>query len=174
MFIPDISQIEDGVTTIVITPKDSELTASINKNLEKNTLDASLYLVDPADSDSTLFKTLQTMDQISKDLAKDCLVFISKNGNTLTYISHRPQPEPKYDWLDVAKAFGEQYNNKEADDSGYWRWGQLVQEDGEYLCLDCGYIEDLKAGAIFPVCEVCLAGDPGGPLAIRDGFWEKI
>lgn len=174
MFVRDISEIKDGITSILVLTKDSDLHQEVTKKMQKNDVDDSLYLVDIEDQESKLISSLQSIEQIKKDLKTDCLIFLNKKAGSLEYISHRPKPESKYDWLDVAKAFKEHYGMSEADDSGYWRWGQIVPEDGEYLCLDCGYIEDLSAGEIFPVCEVCLAGDPEGPLSVRDGFWEKI
>jgi predicted Zn-ribbon and HTH transcriptional regulator len=174
MFIRDVSEIEDGITSIMLTSGESDLLSSIAKKTDKHEVASTMYLVNLQDRESKIYNTLRSIQEIQKDCEYDCLIFIKKEGNSISYLTHRSKPEAEYDWMDVALAFKEHYAMKEVDDTGYWRWGQVVAEDGEYLCLDCGYIEDLKAGQIFPVCEVCLAGDPEGPLSVRDGYWEKI
>jgi hypothetical protein len=32
----------------------------------------------------------------------------------------------------------------------------------------------LEAGKIFPICEVCLAGEPSGPSGPKEGYWERV
>jgi hypothetical protein len=53
--------------------------------------------------------------------------------------------------------------------------GQIVTESGDYLCIDCGFIESFEVGEIFPVCEVCLSGDPSAVDAKEaEGYWELV
>jgi hypothetical protein len=81
--------------------------------------------------------------------------------------------DKKVNWAEVMATFIDNYNDLELD-NGFYKWGQLVPEDAEYLCKDCGYILDLKEGDIFPICEVCLSGEPDGPSTDKEGYWEKI
>jgi hypothetical protein len=103
------------------------------------------------------------------NFTKDNLVFVSKNGDSLVYLIHKENPEKDTDWLDVSLAFFENYEKSEPDNN-LWKWGQIVPEDGDYLCVDCGYIETLSKGQIFPICEVCLSGEPAGISGPREGF----
>lgn len=173
MFITSIKEIHPSLTSLVLTTPDSSLYQSFEKKFEKNSNDNLVFFVDYSQNSDILIK-LKTDQKISPFLTSDCILFCDVRENTIRYITHKSKPNPKYDWLDAASAFKEQYQKTTPNESNYWAWGQRVPETGEYLCLDCGYIEDLKEGEIFPVCEVCLAGDPEGPLSVRDGFWEKL
>ncbi len=79
----------------------------------------------------------------------------------------------KHNWLDVFATFADNFKNPDPID-GFYAWGQVVPETGEYLCKDCGYIEEFQAGDVFPVCEVCQAGEPDGACSPNEGYWEKI
>lgn len=54
--------------------------------------------------------------------------------------------------------------------------GDKVPEDGEYICVPCGYQKQLKAGEIFSECTSCLAGTDDGKEEYVEGtgMWEKI
>ncbi len=108
-----------------------------------------------------------------KTLSENVIIY-KKTGEQLQYLVHKELPEAEYNWVEVIKQFGLNYQNTEPDSRNLWRWGQIVQETGEYLCVDCGYILELEAGAVFPVCEVCLSGEPSGPATPETGYWEKI
>jgi hypothetical protein len=79
----------------------------------------------------------------------------------------------KYNWLEVFVTFAKNFKNHDMID-GFWAWGQVVPVTGEYLCKDCGYIEEFQAGDVFPICEVCQAGEPDGPSTPEMGYWEQI
>ena len=96
-----------------------------------------------------------------------------KMEEKLVYLTHRDKPELEYNWTEVATSFADNYFNFESED-GFWRWGQVVPEDGSYLCRDCGFIGDFEKGEIFPICDVCLDGDPGGPIPLSEGYWELV
>jgi hypothetical protein len=81
--------------------------------------------------------------------------------------------DSKVNWAKVMETFVANYNDQELD-NGFYKWGQVVPEDGEFLCKDCGYILDLKQGEVFPICEVCLSGEPDGPSTDKEGYWERI
>jgi hypothetical protein len=103
------------------------------------------------------------------------LFVLKKSADQLTYLDLREKPENQYNWMEIALQFAQNFNDTVPDSSNnYWKWGQVVQEDGEYLCVDCGYIIELKQGQIYPICEVCLSGDPAGPSGPTVGFWEKV
>jgi hypothetical protein len=132
-----------------------------------------------SDAKSNLPAQVQNLINQIPDLAKkseleDCLLFCLKNGTELKLLSYRLKPETKYNWMDIIVKFAQNYANPNPDSDNLYRWGQIVPESGEYLCRDCGYIDTFQAGQVFPVCEVCLAGDPEGPVEIQAGFWEKI
>ncbi len=77
-------------------------------------------------------------------------------------------------WVEIIKTYSENYKSNDPDDDNMYKWGQVVPEDGEYLCVDCGYILELKEGQVFPICEVCLSGLPEGPSGPEKGYWEKV
>lgn len=114
-------------------------------------------------------------------ISSDNLIFAKKiktseNGNLeekLIYLTHRNKPEKEYNWLEVSQNFADNYYNFESE-NGFWRWGQVVSENGSYLCRDCGFIGDFVEGEVFPICDVCLDGDPGGPIPLSEGYWELV
>jgi hypothetical protein len=79
----------------------------------------------------------------------------------------------KHNWIEVFGTFADNYKNSEMIDGSY-AWGQIVPTSGEYLCKDCGYIAEFEAGDVFPVCEVCQAGEPDGPCLPNEGYWEPL
>jgi hypothetical protein len=97
--------------------------------------------------------------------------FVIMDGSkTLTSVSGI---STKHNWIEVLNQFAINYA-KSDDDNGFYAWGQIVPETGEYLCKDCGYVGEFQAGDVFPICDVCQAGEPDGPCAPDEGFWEKI
>ena len=101
------------------------------------------------------------------------LVLFKKDGESLKYLVHKDAPEHEYDWIKVVSDFADNFFNPEPENGAY-KWGQVVPEDGDYLCIDCGYIGTFSAGEVFPVCEVCLSGEPAGPTSADGAYWEKI
>ena len=67
------------------------------------------------------------------------------------YLTHRQSPEIEFDWISVIKTFFENYKTVGVDKNGYYKWGQIVPESGDFLCIDCGFIESFLQGNIFPV-----------------------
>lgn len=58
-----------------------------------------------------------------------------------------------------------------------YKIGDLVPEDGMYLCVPCGFVEEFRAGEEFPTCRACYAGTPDGPEDYTDphvDFWERF
>lgn len=125
------------------------------------------------------FVVSNTLPQLQKNpntpgLSGANLVFAKKlESGELVYLTHRPKPEKEYNWIEVSQDFANNYLNFESE-NGFWRWGQIVPENGSYLCRDCGFIGDFIAGEIFPICDVCLDGDPGGPIPLSEGYWELV
>jgi hypothetical protein len=51
----------------------------------------------------------------------------------------------------------------------------IVPQDGWYICVPCGYVDEFKAGDKFPICPVCLAGTDDGPDGSTDphaDYWD--
>lgn len=102
------------------------------------------------------------------------LMILENQGQKLVHIETKKDPESSSNWVEAVKAYAENYRITEPDSDNYYKWGQKVPQDGEYLCKDCGFILELKAGQIFPICEVCLSGEPTGPAGPREGYWELV
>ncbi len=53
--------------------------------------------------------------------------------------------------------------------------GETVPEEGEYVCVPCGYHKDYKPGDAFSECISCLSGTPDGDDEFAEGLemWEK-
>ncbi len=54
--------------------------------------------------------------------------------------------------------------------------GDIVGEEGDYVCVPCGYQKHFKPGDTFTECTSCLAGTDEGHEDYVDGMevWEKI
>ncbi|MFH0828851.1 MAG: hypothetical protein V1907_01585 [Candidatus Kerfeldbacteria bacterium] len=54
--------------------------------------------------------------------------------------------------------------------------GEVVEEEGSYICVPCGYRHHLKKGDYFTECLSCMAGTKGGHDDYIEGLelWEKI
>lgn len=124
-----------------------------------------------------ILKRSQEVGTTNNLLTNNSILWLFKKENEIKVLTYRAKIEPEYDWLQVCIDFVNNYNNSEPDKGGYYKWGQIVPETCEYLCIDCGFIETFEALTVFPVCEVCLSGDPAtdesysGP---QKGYWEKI
>jgi hypothetical protein len=94
-------------------------------------------------------------------------------GGVLKQVDVVPNPSPKADWIEAVNTFVDNFENPELD-GDYWKAGQIVQEDGEYLCKDCGLVLEFAKGDYFPICDACQAGEPDGPSTPEQGFWELI
>ena len=102
------------------------------------------------------------------------LILFQKKGSELIYADTKESPEEEYNWIETVEQVAKNFLEKDPDESNYFMWGQVVPETAEYLCKDCGYIQEFQAGEIFPICEVCIAGEPAGPSGPGEGFWEKV
>jgi len=98
-----------------------------------------------------------------------------KDKNSIHYICG---PEPIMILIkDNLKTIGIDDNNIHlesfvinSDNETLYNKGTLVPEDGEYMCIDCGYSQFFKKGEVFPVCPVCLAGEEDSEYE----FWKKV
>jgi hypothetical protein len=105
----------------------------------------------------------------------NALLIFTKKGNEITHVLSRENPELEYEWVDFLIGYTQNYLNPQPDATNHWRVGQIVTEQSDYMCIDCGYIMTLPIGSLFPVCEVCFSGDPDGPTdGPEQGYWEKI
>lgn len=80
----------------------------------------------------------------------------------------------------LAQQFLKNYTENTTGAKGY-KWGNIIPEEGDYMCTDCGYIltvahdgTELQPGDPFPIFEVCQAGTPDCPTGPDTIFWEKI
>ena len=160
-----------GEIVVFLVSNDEKLTSKYN-NIKKENFE---FII--ADQIPNLEITPQT-----PKITGDNLIFTKKTKKTrqngdleeiLIYLTHRNKPEKEYNWIEVSQDFANNYFNFESENS-FWRWGQIVPENGSYLCRDCGFIGDFIAGEIFPICDVCLDGDPGGPIPLSEGYWELV
>ena len=101
------------------------------------------------------------------------LIVLRKTDSGFEHLETKTDPEDDSDWMEAVADFAKNYKDSEPDGE-YFKWGQLVPETGEYLCKDCGYILELEENQIFPICEVCLAGEPTGPSTSKEGYWERV
>lgn len=111
---------------------------------------------------------------VKKDKPGENLIVYRLKSGALEYLETKEQPEASSNWIEAVLDFAKNYQVLDPDDENYYKWGQKVPQDGEYLCKDCGYILELKTGDIFPICEVCLSGEPTGPATSAEGYWELI
>lgn len=88
-------------------------------------------------------------------------------------VDYKNNISTKFNWIEVFGQFSTNYKDNKLED-GFYKWGQIVPETAEYLCKDCGYIAEFEAGTVFPICEVCQAGEPDGPSTPSQGYWEQI
>ncbi len=110
----------------------------------------------------------------SKSKLQEYLILFKKENDNLKYLIHKENPEHEYEWVQVVSDFADNYVNPDPNEKDLYKWGQIVPETGDYLCVDCGYIATFAEGEIFPVCEVCLSGEPAGPTSADGAYWEKI
>jgi hypothetical protein len=89
------------------------------------------------------------------------------------FLDYKNNISPKLNWIETFGQFADNYADDQPE-GDYWRWGQIVPETGDYLCKDCGYIEEFQQGDVFPICEVCQAGEPDGPCTPDEGYWERV
>ena len=117
-----------------------------------------------AKADNEVLKALDTKTKI--------LVTIMQDG-ILKAVDKVQNPSSKANWVEAVNTFTTNYLDTEIVD-GYWKVGQVVPEDGEYLCKDCGLVLEFAKGDYFPICDACQAGEPDGPCTPEEGFWELI
>lgn len=176
MYSMNLSTIPNGPIAIFIIKSGSKLTAQLPTILIKPEVAVIPVVVDSYEQlpKEVFALIVQIPPNQRTNNIEDIIIFAEKKDTALKYVSVRPRPEPKYDWIEIATIFGSHYVTPTPLNNGNWGWGQIVQQEGEYLCIDCGYIEHLKVGSLFPFCEVCLSGDPNGPSELTEGHWQKI
>jgi hypothetical protein len=138
-----------------------------------------LFVTNAGNSDSPDFildtdmEIINQASGVQNKKAENLVLFKLENGN-LKFLVHKESPEHQYDWITVVSDFADNYFNPDPNAQNLYKWGQVVPETGDYLCIDCGYIGSFEVGDIFPVCEVCLSGEPAGPTSSDGAYWEKV
>lgn len=62
-------------------------------------------------------------------------------------------------------------------DRRFYAIGDVVPQNGQYLCAPCGFIREFVQGGTFTTCEVCYAGTEKGWEGYTDPkveFWEFL
>jgi hypothetical protein len=113
-------------------------------------------------------------DKINPKKPGENLMILRNGVDGMEHLETKESPENEYNWIEAINTYTENYQVAVPDEEGYYKWGQKVMESGEYLCKDCGYILELEAGQVYPICEVCLSGEPSGPSTQSEGYWEKV
>ena len=185
----DMKTLPDGIMAVFTGSLDSKLATTVLDNIEENydkyqELGLSVFFATQddleTDSQAILYDPNREFASTCSILSKkqdqcDALIIFEKKGTELTHLYTRENPEYKYDWIAHIIGMATNYQNPEPDAQNLWRFGQRVTKPGEYLCVDCGYIDSFDIGDIFPVCEVCLSGDPDGPTdGPEQGYWEYL
>lgn len=185
----NLNNLPDGLVAIFTTTKDSDFFQTQLQYLEEKKEDLKnlnmtvLFALPQEESDITssdviVDESRETLNLSSRvanqtNLGENLVLFIKK-GSDLTYGDTKENPENEYNWIEAMEQVAKNFSEPEVDETGYWKFGQIVPETADYLCKDCGYIEEFKAGMIFPICEVCIAGEPSGPSGPGEGYWEKV
>ena len=185
----DLATLPDGILAIFTGSLDSKLATTVLDKIEENYdkyqdhgLSIFFATQDDLETDSLalLYDPYREFANMCRILSKkqdqsDALIIFEKKGTELTHLYTRENPEYKYDWISHVIGMATNYQNTQPDEKNLWRFGQRVTKAGEYLCVDCGYIDSFDVGDIFPVCEVCLSGDPDGPTdGPEQGYWEYL
>jgi hypothetical protein len=115
--------------------------------------------------------------QASIKTPTEALIFAKTSGEhtleNLTFLTMVNSPDPDLDWLSSSQLFINNYYEDTGNITTF-KWGNRVPESAEYMCLDCGYIEDFVAGEVFSICDGCLAGEPNSTSGPEVAFWQKL
>jgi len=174
----NLDSLSDGLFFVITTTPDSELFQSQQEKIlpESNLLFVTDQEVENEnfiiDADRELVNKSEKVSE-QNNLGENFLVF-EKKGSEIKFIDIKESPESEYNWAEVCTTVLQNYAEPKPDDDGYYKWGQVVPETGEYLCKDCGYVEEFEEGSIFPICVVCIAGEPSGPSGPSEGYWERV
>jgi hypothetical protein len=184
-----LDSLKDGLVFVIIGNLEGELFSSQYANFLDNYKDISQSKVEilfvtqeyeETDKQNFICDTDRDLINLDPQLAKRSeiksrhIFVFHKKGNETKVIFSKNAPDPEYNWVEYAMQLANNHLIVEADTDNLWRVAQIVTISGEYLCTDCGYIDNFTKGDIFPVCEVCLSGEPDGPKAIDLGYWELL
>jgi hypothetical protein len=180
----DISNLKDGLVVFLTAAPDSDFATTqmeYLKNTDLSNLPISIYFLTDSETENPDFvidenREIANLSEKIKDqkkLQENILVLTKKDGE-LKYGDTKESPDNQFNWIEALVSVAKNFGESEADSEGFYKWGQLVPETGEYLCKDCGFVLELEAGVIFPICEVCISGEPDGPSGPSEGYWEKI
>jgi hypothetical protein len=184
----DLKSLKDGLIAIFTGDIDSEFMQNQMgkyQELEDKVKNLPLNILfvtekeSETDKDFVYQDTTREIVNKSKKVAEqtelgDNLIILVKSEDEINYGDQKENPEADEEWVQAVIQAAQNFTESDADDEGYYKWGQVVPETADYLCKDCGYVEEFTAGMIFPICETCIAGEPSGPSGPGEGYWEKI
>lgn len=58
-----------------------------------------------------------------------------------------------------------------------YKIGDAIPENGNYICVPCGYVQYFEVGGLFTTCDACFAGTelaPEGYKAAESEFWQLV
>jgi len=113
------------------------------------------------------------LDRVGKTADDGNLYIFRLDGGEVDFLEVKENPDSNQNWIEGILTFAQNYQTTEQENNMY-KWGQKVPHTGEFLCVDCGYIIELEEGKTFPICEVCLSGEPDGPSGPEGAFWESV
>jgi hypothetical protein len=185
----DLSSLKDGLIAIFTGSLDSDFMQTQMakyqelqdqaKNLPINILFVTDQEGQESDQDFVFYASDRELINKSKRIAnqdtlQENIIILVKSGNEINHGDQKESPEADEEWVEGVIQAAKNFMQSDPDEDGYYKWGQIVPETADYLCKDCGYVEEFKAGTIFPICETCIAGEPTGPSGPSEGYWEKI
>ncbi|MBC7472145.1 MAG: hypothetical protein H7196_02680 [candidate division SR1 bacterium] len=185
----NLANLPDGIVAIFTGSLNSKLATSIVNQIEDNYdkffgLKLSVFFATrddvETDSNAVIYDPKGELASQCNILCKkndqcEAILYFRKSGDFIEHLYTREKPEIKYNWITEVCGFAQNALDMNPDKNGLWKFGQTVTKAGEYLCVDCGYIETFKEGDVYPVCEVCLSGDPEGPTdGPNQGYWEFL
>jgi rubrerythrin len=113
------------------------------------------------------------LEDTCSELKGNAFAILSGNEGDYKLLDYKNNISDKFNWIEVFSQFATNYADTNLED-GFYKWGQIVPKTADYLCKDCGFIAEFEAGTVFPICEVCQAGEPDGPSTPAEGYWEEV
>lgn len=184
-----LENIKDGAVIIFSTHPESNFSKKQLKNFEDkqkyfNSKNVSVFFLTdtPDKSNSNIYLTdldgeiqdlVPSLSSSVEFIGENLIIFI-KTGDDLVFSEVKKMPENDYNWSETMSDWAENFNDSVIGDDDMWKWGQICPKTADYLCVDCGYVEEIQKGQTFPICIVCLSGEVDGPSGPTQEYWQEI